>query len=214
VKTGAWSPEEAAVLRAGYTGRGGAARVAAQLGRKYKSVTIRAERLGLKTHARWTADEDRRIGNLWGEKTIPEIAQAIHRTPIGVWERAKKIGLPIGCPDGCEYLSVAAKRVGFSDEGVRSICRWAGVPIRQAMGLGKKDPQYTRTVVDSFELDEAVKAWLGTETVNEAARRLGLRNRKLTACLEAAKGVPKKPRRRKHWRLPSDVIDRVIGRAA
>jgi len=215
MKSGTWSPEEDAILRAGYTGRGGAQRVADQLGRSVKSVMWRAGKLGISTHARWTADQDRRLRNLWGEKTIPEIGKLLDRTPIGVWERAKKVGLPIGCPEGCEYLTVAAERVGFSDWGVRKICKRAGVRIRQAMSLGRTEGKYTRLVVDSFELDEAVKAYLDTETVNEAARRLGIGSHTLTRRLLAADGVPPKPKRRKkHWRLPSAVIDRAIGRAA
>ncbi len=210
--TSRWTAAEDAVLRAGYGQPGGAVKVAEQLGRNARSVGNRAQLLGIARRC-WSTDEDRRLGNLWGEKTMKQLGKLFGRTSMGVYLRAKKIGLPIGLPEGCWYLWTAAKRTGVTVPTLRRICERAEVKIRRAMARPSGRCRYPRHVVDAFEASEAVKAWVATETVNGAARRRRMGVLTLVKRLAVLDGVPKKPRKGQ-WRIPSEAIDRAIGRAA
>lgn len=212
MKTGRWTPAEDAVLIAGYGRRGSAAKVAAQLGRHIRSVGCRAQLLGV-ARCRWSEDEDRRLGNLWGEKTMRQLGKLFGRTPMAVYLRAKKIGLPLGLPDGCWYLWTASRRTGVTVATLRRICDRAGVKIRRAMARPEGPRRQPRHVVDSFEAFEAVKSWVASETINGAARRRRMGVLTLEKRLAAVAGVPEKPAKGQ-WRIPSDVIDRALGRAA
>lgn len=210
--TGRWKPEEDAVLRELYT-RGGAQRVARQLGRKVRSVMCRAQVLGIATHRRWSADDDRRLRNLWGEKTVRQLARILGRTPMAVYVRAKVIRLPIGVPDGYAHLTHAAERAGVTVASMRLICERAGVKVRRAMSRPEGRQWRPHQIVDAFEATEAVKAWLETESLDGAARRRRMGSETLAKRLVGVPGVPPKPERGV-WRIPSEIIDLAIGRAA
>lgn len=211
--SGRWKPEEDAVLLAGYTHSGGARRVARQLGRKVRSVECRAQVLGVGTHRRWSADDDRRLQNLWGEKTVRQLAKLLVRTPMAVYIRAKATGLPLGVPDGYVHLTHAAERAGVTVASLRLICERAGVKVRRAMSRPEGRRWRPHQIVDAFEALESVKAWLETESLDGAARRRRMGSLTLAKRLQGVEGVPPKPERGV-WRIPSVLIDQALERAA
>lgn len=205
----AWTPAEDAILRARYLTEGAAA-MARALGRRLTSVHKRTQRLGLYTHRRWTPAEDARLRLCWGEADLAETARRMGRTVLTTWWRAQKLGLPLGCPQGWEYLTAAAKRTGYETGGLRPILRWAGVPIRFSISRPTTAPRRC-CIVDPDQVDAAVARWLKTESLTAAARRHGIAAETLERWLRlSGKKLPAKPRAKKRWRVPSDIIDAVV----
>lgn len=176
------------------------------------AVYHRARVLRVLSHARWTKNDDRNLRELWGERTLRGISARLGRTTQAVFHRAQKIGLSLGCPDGAEYLTHSAERTGYSVETLRMILDRSGVAIRRTMSrpLGRRVGRPCH-FVDPFEVDEAVEAWLKTEPLASAARRRGLDDSTLARRLRGVEGVPPKPVGKRHWRIPTAVIDRVVG---
>lgn len=189
----------------------GAAEVAKTLGRSRVSVMKKARLVGVQSHRRWTADDDQHLASLWGTMSIGHIARALGRTVATTYWRARKLGLPCGAPQGLEYITAAATRTGFETTQLWRILRWARVRAVRSMSRPTPGARYHFHVVDPLDVDDAVERWLATESVEAAARARGLVGDTLRKWIRAA-GVPKPPRlkARKHWRIESTVIDRVI----
>lgn len=216
--TGAkWSSLEDAVLREHYVARG-SAWCARELGRTAAGVTKRAVRLRVVRVRPWTHKEDDRLRMSWGPLTIRAIAKDLGRTETSIYWRAKLIGLSAGCPQGYEYLSGAAARTGYATSQLRRICRWAGVHITRAMvrPTRRRAEHHVSHIVIPFEIDEAVAAWLATETLHAGARRHGYEGSVLKKMLLAAlergdeRAPPPPTRRRGHWRVPTALIDELF----
>lgn len=208
----AWTPAEDAVLRADYGHIGGAREVAAKLGRTLDSVHRRAQRLKIHTHARWTNDDDRRLRNLWGEYTVETIAKKLNRTTLATFQHAKEIGLKLGAPEGSEYLWHAAKRTGYPVASLRMILKRSGVEMRRTMSRPTPGPKKRPChFVDPFEVDQAIAAWLQTETLHAGAARRGIHADALERRLRGIEGVPQKPADKSHWRIPSRILDEAVG---
>lgn len=210
-----WSRRERDALRARYLTDGPVV-LARVLHRTRGAVMHEAERARVLRRRRWTAAVDRALVMLWGEFTVTRIARKLSRTPLTVYFRARKLELRCGAPQGFEYLSHAARRVGFDAVTLRRILRWAGVGLRQAMSRPDATGRRRHFFVDPFDVDHAIEAWHATETVQGAARRLGmcdetLRKWLLDARRDGDDGVPEKPSGAKqHWRVPSTAIERVV----
>ncbi len=208
-----WTPAEDATLRAEYT-RGRVAPISVRLGRTPSSVHHRAHRLGLIAARRWTLADLRLLRNLWGEVDLPTLAKRLGRSVATTYWKAQQLDL-LGCPRGREYLTDAATRTGFSTSTLRRILAWHGVKLRRAMSRVLQPKTKRRMhAVDPFDVNEAVAAWLATETPTAAARRLGVTGETVAARVARLVDAPPRPKRRRHWRIPSEVIDRALGVAA
>jgi len=164
---------------------------------------------------RWSAGEDRLLVNLWGEATLRGLAAKLGRTQSAAYQRAQLLDLPLGFPDGCESPWRAAQRTGIDVEALRRILDRAGVKVRRTMSRPIGRQRRPWHFVDAFEVDEAVKAHLATESIAGAARRLGVRPATVKRKVGALGGLPPRPEKPgQAWRIPSEVIDRAIGRAA
>lgn len=212
----AWSPEEDATLRATYL-TGGPELAATKLSRSRSSVLHRASRLRLLRKRRWTPEDDRLLTALWGESTLGAIARRLGRTQLTVYYRAHQIGLQRGAPPGTEYVRQAAERTGYLHIQLLAILRWASVKPKRSMSKPSKGASYRFHVVDPFDVDQAIAAWLATEAVEAAARARGIIGPTLRAWLRAAKAagfpIPDEPpgqTSRKHWRVSSKLIDEVV----
>lgn len=211
-----WTPAEDEAIRESYRS-GGARDLAPRFGRTLTAVYGRARRIGVHARARWTRADDRRLRNLWPEYSLTEVSRRLDRTALAVFQHAKEIGLALGCPDGFEYLSHSAVRTGYSTATLRNILERSGIQIRRTMSRPLKGSKKRRRpchFVEPFEVDEAIKAWLLTESLEAAAKRYGLRGDTLARRLSAVEGLPPKPTGKRHWRIPSDIIDRAMGAAA
>ena len=214
-----WTADEDALLRELYVVRGGARRLADQLQRSLHSVHRRARRLNVKRYTHWSSADVAKLKQLWGDHSVETVARMMGRSPEAVYWRAQKHGLTLGCPQGYEYLSHAAKRAGFPVGTLRRILRLTGHSgsIRRAITRTRVAPgssRHVHWVVDSFAVDEAVEQWLSTEPLEAACRRLGVGRAWLMNRLVGRPDVPARPQLRKAtWRVPSAVVDRVVAEA-
>lgn len=206
-----WTAAEKQAVQDRYVADG-PKKLAAELGRSFEAVCHKAQVLGVRIRRRWTADDDRLLRNLWGELSVAAIAKKLNRTATTTFWRAQTIGLPLGCPDGMEYFSDAADRAGFSRPALERILLWAGKTIKRSMSRGLKDVSYFFRIVDPFDVDEAVRDWLETETLEEAARRVRVDASTLCRRLLELGGpsLPPKPTTKQQWRIPSTLVDRVV----
>ncbi len=206
----AWTPAEDAVLRECYVAEG-PVRVVELLGRSLSSVQHRAARLGLWRRRRWTANDDRRLVVLWGERSLAAVARALDRTEATTYWRAQKLGLPLGIQPGHETLTEAAERTGFSADTLRGILRWAGVRRSRTMSRPEAGIRYARQMLEPIDVDDAVAAWMACEVVNDAANRRGMLGDTLGRwLLESGLPVPPKPPCKRRWRVPTELIERAI----
>ena len=203
-----WTSAEDDALRLAYTTGGPTAARQALPHRSLPSLHKRACKLRCTRIPHWTPEEDSRLRLLWGDgHTVNYVARKLGRPPFGVYERARTIGLPCGCPQGHEYMTHAARRTGYTIPALRHILRWAGVPIRPAMSLPTPRPKRGR-VVDSGDLDDALDRWIQTEPVESAACRIG-------ACGETVKrrlaviGIAM-PGGRRHLRVTADQVNHAL----
>lgn len=219
-----WTPEEDAVLTKAYSEGGIYAARAALPARGASAIYHRTQRLKLVRRRRWTDADDARLRDLWdGGNTVDEVAKALGRTVATTYWRAQHIGLPLGVPEGWEYLSSAARRTGYHGDQLRKILAFAGADIRRALSApgrparGKSRKVRVHYIVVPGEVDTAIEAWHATEPVETAARRIGMCGETLKRRLLAA-GVEKPKRRGKpraghapfHWRVTQEDIDRAL----
>lgn len=166
-------------------------------------------------YRRWSPKDDRNIGLLWTATPLASIARELGRTEISVYWRARELGLPIGAPQGFEYLTDAARRTGFATSQLRRVLRANGVAITRTLSrpgvvsrLGGAPGRHFHCV-DPIDVDDAVAAWTREESVEGAALRRGVSGDVLRRLLLKAGHAP--PRRRKaHWRIPSHLADELV----
>lgn len=205
-----WTPEEDAVLREVYAA-GGIYAAKKRLRRRTEgSIYHRAKQLGIKRRRRWTASDDKQLRDLWDcGFRLSVIAERLGRSEVTTYWRAQKIGLKLGCPEGFEYLTHAAKRAGYTTDQLYKILRWAKVRVQMSV---TRDRGRTRHFhfVDPVEVDDAVAEWNQTETVEAASRRLGVNSEKLWRWLKAA-GIEADGREpHEHLRLFPEHVERAI----
>lgn len=186
--------------------------VSALPGRTREAVIRQARVIGVSHRPRhWSELENYRLRMLWASGlSLTMIAKRIGRTEWAVFERAREVGLSLGVPDGCEYIKDACARTGYHHKTLWMILRWSGV-ITHATITKPTRGKRRRYYVDPFDVDEAIKKWHATETVDAAARRLGMSGNGLRHRLKVA-GVltPRGAGSSRHHRIESAVIDRVV----
>jgi hypothetical protein len=204
-----WTSHEDAAVRAFYASAGSEA-VAAKTGRSVAAVHHRAQRLGILKNRPWTARDVERLRLDWGHLSLRQIAEDLRHPESSVYDRARALGLTDGAPEGSEYLSAAARRTGWDVSQLRRILAAGRVALRPVT-TRVQAPRGARRrwLVDSFEADIAIAAWLSTETLSAAARRCGLDAGTLERWLIDA-GERKTSRGKRHWRVSSDLVDRVV----
>jgi len=204
-----WTDAEKAIVRERYEAEG-AHKLGEVLGRSWHGVFRMASRLGgLQRKRRWGTVDDRRLKTLWlSSDSLESIAGKLGRTPLTTYWRAYELDLPLGAPAGYEYLSAAATRTGYETSQLRVILGAAGVAIRPVRARTSKKRKSRAHFVDPFDVDRAVEAWLQLETVECAARRLGIGGDNLRRWLREA--GHDKPPRKYTWRLPPEVFDELV----
>ncbi|HRE87495.1 MAG TPA: hypothetical protein PK095_00020 [Myxococcota bacterium] len=208
--------EQDAFLRENYAAKG-APWCAAQLGLTVRQVYRRQEALGLYRKRRWTECDDDQLRFLWGTYTIEAISKKLGRTQTTIYWRAQQLGLGLGCPRGCVYLTELGREAGFDAATLRRILAWADVPIKRALtrpgaqACGHRGVGKLTFFVDHAEGLEAVERWLAAEYVNAAAKARGLSNCTLRRWL-VEDGRAAKPLKKKAWRVPTKLIDEVVAR--
>ena len=213
MKARPWTPKQEAVLRTRYVTDPTRA-IAADLGRTPAAIRKRASILGIVCERPWAEADRSSLRLLWSEMTLKDLAKHLGRTESAVYTRAAREGLPLGCPRGKEFVSDAAKRTGFAVITLQRILKRHRVVVSPSMSRACGAARH-HGVVDPLDVDEAVRAWLETETLEAAARSRGVSAERLQGALRALPGAPRKPRKKGgHWRIPSEVVERALGRSA
>jgi hypothetical protein len=209
-----WTEEEKRTLVDAYQRGGIAAAMRALPHRSKSSLFHAAKRAGASRRPRWTPREDERLRIEWGSLSMKELVRAFGRPRDGIYMRARDLGLPVGAPPGTEYLSHAAKRAGYCTTQLRRILRWAGVSVRES---------YSRThgrrrsfhIVDPLDVDDALEAWHKTETLESAARRIGVSSETIYRRLRESGVEPRKATKRPkaHYRVATSDIDAAMSKS-
>lgn len=155
----------------------------------------------------WAKSEEDHITWNWSTTPIETIAAHLARSVDSVYRRAVlSLGLQGGCPNGCEYLTNAAARTGFTRESLKQILKHHGTrtykPQTKAANSGSRERWVHPDAVDA-----AVKWWLDRETVTAAAARLGVSRNVLERRVECHPDAPPKPPHGHRWYIPSAVIE-------
>ncbi|MEP6651795.1 MAG: hypothetical protein ABJA82_00460 [Myxococcales bacterium] len=207
-----WTADEEALLRERYL-LDKPEDLAARMGRTRNCIMQKASVLGIATIRKpWPAADIRTLRNLWLEGDLSLIAKRLNRSKGSIYDRGRRMGLATGCPSGFEYLYAAAVRTGYHVSQMRMILKWAGVRIRRAMVCPSRPVanKHERHIVEPFDVDEAVKNWLATEPFAAAVRSRGIPRREMARRLRLVPGVPPKPEGKRHWRIPTEVIDQAL----
>lgn len=203
-----WTAKDDVILREMYV-RDGAKATAAALGRPIHCVHIHARRTGVKARPQWSAKDREALRMGWGEVSIAELAAKLGRSRRSTFDRGVRMGLKAGCPAHREYVQAAADRTGFHLTTMRRILKWARIVPVPAPTYPAKRPTI-RTTVDPYAVDEAVKAWLQTETLAAAGRARDISPHRIWIALGRLPKPPKRRRHRRHWRLSPEVIDAAL----
>lgn len=208
-----WTADEDRKLRELYPRGVSVVRRALDGARSDYAIMQRAFRLGVHRKPHWAAADDRQLTFLWESRIrLSAIARRMGRTPFAVYRRAQTIGLSVGAPDGFEYITGAARRCGFAIRTMATMLRAAGVQFH----ITHSDPgvagkgTWRRHYVDPDDVDRAVSAWMAAETVKGAAEARNINRMTLHRWLIAAGLTP--PGHKRTWRLPVEVIDRVVAK--
>lgn len=130
------------------------------------------------------------------------------RTRGAIWQRARRLRLPMGIPQGCEALTSAARRLGWSLEQLEMIVRAAGVRLLAVESMHRGGRVWRYAPRD--ELERAVHAWMARETVCGAARARRVAPATLRLWLRRA-GYRRPPGlARRHERIASALFDHVV----
>lgn len=203
-----WTSEEDDLLRSVYPTRGGCERLRALLPhRTAQALRARAQHLGVRSQPQWSIEEDAILRREWQELGMRSMRAKLRgRTWLAICLRAKRLGLPTGTPQGCCTIREAARRAGYSPEGLTALLRRQGVQV-------KMRPGWTATTVSRKHFcvvwDDVVAAIAAEQradavTVGEAAERIG-RSHEQTRRLLRAAGIPLPGRGRKARLTTADV---------
>ncbi len=208
-----WTRAEETVLRDGY-GRIHAKTLGKKLGRSVQAVMHRANRIGLQSRRRWSADDDQQLRAEWGEYSLGVVARHLNRTVATTYWRARKLGLPLGCPQGREYLTAAAERTGFDTKSLRLILKAQGVRIMPALARPTGAKRHFH-VVDPQDVDDAIAEHLKGAPVQQHAKDYGVSGDCLRFWLLRARAagfdVPAPPTQaRCYWHVPTETVAKVM----
>jgi hypothetical protein len=181
----------------------------------YKQLWVRG---WCQTHS-WTPQEDETLRQYWNDSSLKTLKSHLPgRTRNGIYERACKLGLKAGTPQGMVSVKSLSKDPAWGYDYYKTLkmLEAAGARVRMFSYAGKREG------VRYVEIDDAHRAaeeWergiadqrLGKETPKEAARRLKVRETTLREWLiKEGLRPPKVPdRKMKFWATP-DVYDRVV----
>lgn len=205
-----WSTQEDEVVRARFK-TAPISSLAEQLGRSERSIRLRASKIGALKVPPWTKADERRLQMLWGEKSLRQIAYALGRSQGACYGRMFRLTGTV-VPAGSGRLWAEAERTGFHHSLLRRILAWAGVEPIPVTTLRRRDRKYDGIQYDQADVDEAIEKWMACEVINRAAKRHGLRWHVLVKILEeSGVDLPPRPRGKSTWRVPSTLIDHVVG---
>jgi len=196
-----WSKEEDDYVLAHYR-YATRAKIGKKLGRSPSAISSRWSILSRgvrRKFAHWTREEEVILRNLWPDTKRKVIKAALKpRT----WEAIRRHALELGIANqrfqGYELFQDAAKRLGISHTGLRSLIANMGVRAR-------REVRYLYIEVEA--INAALIEWDRRETLKAGAKRLHIDAKTLTLLLKQ-KGVH--PGYRKTKRYPPELLDQLV----
>jgi hypothetical protein len=166
----------------------------------------------------WSTREDETLRQYWNDSSLSTLKKRLPgRTRPAIYERASKLGLRAGTPQGMVSVKSLSEEPSWGYDYYKTLkmMEAAGVRVRTFSYAGKK--QGVR-YVEIDEVRRAAEEWerkiadqrVGKETVKEAALRMHVRETTLREWLTLEGLMPPKDRKtkRKFWAAP-DLYDRV-----
>lgn len=187
-------------------------------GRTKTSISCQISKTGCSQSLAWTREEDNILRDGWNDSSLRTLLSKLPgRSKMGLYERAKKLGLSAGPPQGMVSIKALSEdpKWGYDYYKTLKILRETGVVVRRFGYAGKK--QGVR-YVDQIEAMEAAKEWearrmqdlRSMEFPRNAAKRLRVRVETLWRWLTEAGLVPARSgsTKRQFQALP-EVFDRI-----
>lgn len=218
-----WTAAEIAVVVRDY-GTVPTVEIAKALGRSRMAVLMQASIRKLARQRHWTPAEDARLAHLWMMEELrvegfyEKLGKELRRTPQAIHHRGRDLELPFGVPQGFESVAAAARRVGMSGHGFRSLVRSsASTGAKIPIYFLPKDPQgrkgrrkERKGYVSPDTVDQAVAWWTReTDTIHAAAHRFGLSVQMLSERVRLLGEKRARLRPGSPWRLPAELLERA-----
>lgn len=196
-----WSKEDDDYVLANYK-YAACKKIGKKLGRSPAAISSRWSILSRgvrRKFAHWTREEEVILRNLWPDTKRRVIKAALKpRT----WEAIRRHALELGIANqrfqGYELFQNAAKRLGISHTGLRSLIANMGVKAR-------REVRYLYIEIEA--IDAALIEWDRRETLKAGAKRLHIDAKTLTMLLKQ-KGAH--PGYRKTRRYPPELLDQLV----
>lgn len=199
----AWTPDEDAKVRELYSLRTKAAALAALPGRTWQAIKSRGMRLGKSAGRAWSPAEDATLRDLWPDAAARTIRQKLHRSWHAIELRATLLGIGSLRWAGYTSVSAVAEKHGYCAATLRRIlhlyaAHFASLPLSEsselpspAMRVRKRsDAKVTQRMVDDQAALDAIEWWQAMESRPQAAKRLGVPGRTLSAVMRRAPDAP------------------------
>lgn len=164
--------------------------------------------LGLHGRVKWDPKDLQYAVHSAGDYEFDTLAKKLGRSGHALVYGLDKMGFRLGCPQGFEYLSVAAARLGYKNCQLRTILKWANVPVRPS--FSRPGDNGRRHIVESHAATEAVENWCAMHTFASAAAELGVSDHAIRTWTH---GDPRLTRAGSLWRVPPEVMDELRQRA-
>jgi hypothetical protein len=180
------------------------------------AVQKRIRKAKLVTRHFWTEEHDCYLSGSWGFISTKTIAKKLGRTEHAIQQRVTRLKLGSGMKseDGKtpELLESSATRTGYHKPTLLRILKFSTVIIHR---MQSRSARFTgalgRFYVYKEDVDAAVARWLSTEMVKPAARARKVSPPLLMQELKNSGELDEKTMRiGPTWRVPTDLIDRVI----
>jgi transposase len=186
----------------------------------YKQMNLH----GMTRSRAWTPAEDDLLLKSWNEVGSRTMAKRLKgRTACGIYERARKLGLHGGTPQGMVSVRALSNdpRWGYDYYKSLKIFKAHDVVLHRFSYTSMASRPRGTLYVEEADARDAAEAWekaiadqrVGKETPKEAAKRLGVRSHVLARWLTDGGLLPPldESTKRKFWAAPS-VYDAVVAK--
>lgn len=163
------------------------------------SIATKLARMGLTVDLSWTPEEDKILTDEWNEVSSRTLAKLLPgRTAQGRYDRARKLGLCAGSPQGMVSIKALSEdpKWGYDYYTTLKILKAGGVPVKSRNYSSPNPRSRGVRYVDHDDAVMAAEAWekqrAQVETVMQAAERIGMMSHTLWRWLTLEGLVPPK----------------------
>ncbi len=194
-------PDEARAFLTQNYAKLGTRACAKALGWGCTKVSYVTKAMGLTCRPKWDPKDIERLAASVGDLDMRRLKERFGRSAWGIRHGLLKAGVGMGCPQGFEYIDVAARRLGYASSQLRQILKWAEVHVKPA--ICRPDSPNVRSIVDSADATEAVERWCSMATARDVATQLGISEPNVR---KRIRDDPRVTRIGAFWRVPPEVV--------